>query len=42
MNNLRREKKIEVIAALCDGLGIRVGSRDHPRQPWHRGGAVQS
>lgn len=27
MNNLPREKQIEVIAALCDGLGIRATSR---------------
>jgi IS1 family transposase len=27
MNNLPRDKQIEVIAALCDGLGIRAASR---------------
>src|ERR1051326_8223789 len=27
MNILSREKQIEVIAALCDGLGIRAASR---------------
>lgn len=27
MNNLPREKQIEVIAALCDGLGVRATSR---------------
>jgi hypothetical protein len=27
MNNLPRDKQIEVIAALCDGLGIRAVSR---------------
>jgi len=27
MNNLSREKQIEVIAALCEGVGIRTASR---------------
>ena len=27
MNNLPREKQIEVIAALCDGLGVRAAAR---------------
>jgi hypothetical protein len=27
VNNLPREKQIEVIAALCEGVGIRTASR---------------
>ena len=27
MNNLSREKQIEVIAALCEGVGIRTAAR---------------
>jgi hypothetical protein len=35
VNVLPREKQIEVIAALCEGVGIRTASR-LTGQPWHR------
>lgn len=41
MNVLSREKQIEVIVALCEGVGIRTASRrgqlGAPRRPWLHG-----
>lgn len=31
-----REKQIEVIAALCEGVGVRTGFTPDRRQPWRR------
>ena len=33
MNNLSREKQIEVVAALTEGLGIRATDAHHRRPP---------